>query len=40
VAVVKVNDLAKAQRVLNETNIAGARTPRRPVRRPVQAMAM
>ena len=33
-AVVKVNDLVKAQRVLGETGNTVSRTPRRPVRRP------
>jgi hypothetical protein len=36
-AVVKVNDLAKAQRVLSENSTAAARTPRRPGRRPTFA---
>ena len=36
-AVIKVNDLAKAQRVLGETGSTVARTPRRPVRRPIYA---
>jgi hypothetical protein len=36
-AVIKVNDLAKAQRVLSENSTAGARTSRRPGRRPVHA---
>jgi hypothetical protein len=34
-AVVRVNDLVKAQRVLGETGNTVSRTPRRPVRRPV-----
>ena len=36
-AVIKVNDLAKAQRVLSENTINGARVARRPIRRPVHA---
>lgn len=36
-AVVKVNDLAKAQRVLGETGSTVSRTPRRPGRRPAYA---
>ncbi len=37
VAVVKVNDLVKAQRVLAETGSTVSRTPRRPGRRPAYA---
>jgi hypothetical protein len=36
-AVVRVNDLAKAQRVLGESPTAAAHTSRRPGRRPVYA---
>jgi len=36
-AVVRVNDLAKAQRVLGENGNAASRTPRRPGRRPAYA---
>ena len=36
-AVVKVNDLVKAQRVLGENGSAATRVQRRPVRRPVHA---
>jgi hypothetical protein len=36
-AVVRVNDLAKAQRVLSENATAAIRTPRRPGRRPAYA---
>ncbi|MGO9113007.1 MAG: hypothetical protein ACLP9L_27560 [Thermoguttaceae bacterium] len=36
-AVVKVNDLVKAQRVLGETGNTVSRTPRRPGRRPAYA---
>ena len=36
-AVVKVNDLVKAQRVLGETGSTVSRTPRRPGRRPAYA---
>ena len=36
-AVIKVNDLVKAQRVLSENGTAAARTPRRPVRRVARA---
>ncbi len=36
-AVIKVNDLSKAQRVLSENGAAGAKAPRRPIRRPVHA---
>jgi hypothetical protein len=38
-AVVKVNDLVKAQRVLGINGAATARATRRPVRRPVSAFA-
>ena len=36
-AVVRVNDLVKAQRVLSENGTAATRVQRRPVRRPVHA---
>ena len=36
-AVVRVNDLVKAQRVLGVNGNTVSRTPRRPVRRPAQA---
>jgi hypothetical protein len=36
-AIIKVNDLAKAQRVLGENGATVSRTPRRPGRRPVYA---
>jgi hypothetical protein len=36
-AVIKVNDLAKAQQVLSENGTTARRTPRRPGRRPVHA---